>query len=156
MLESLLNFRFRGTPLSSEDFLIALENIIIETVSTELCADRHNAHGNGFNTSPACAASYVARSFSVFFLLRSTQRTFAVCRTAGAQVLTMSSLMTWYPCFSGPALHCRVPFSPLCFFSPRAEGTGMPVVFSLDCIYLLSTGVVVLSCRYPESRQPTD
>ena len=34
----------------------------------QLCADRHNADGNGFNTSPAYAASHVARSFSVFFL----------------------------------------------------------------------------------------
>ena len=32
----------------------------------ELCADRHNADGNGFNTSPALAASFVARSIFVF------------------------------------------------------------------------------------------
>ena len=33
----------------------------------QLCADRHNADGNGFNTSPAYAASYVARIlFCVF------------------------------------------------------------------------------------------
>ena len=47
----------------------------------------------------------------VFSLLRGTQPTSTMCLTAGAQALTMSSLM-WYPCLSGPALHCRVPFSP--------------------------------------------
>ena len=39
-------------------------------------------------------------------------------------------VMTWYPCLSGPGLHCRVPFSPLCFFSPKAEGTGMSKFFT--------------------------
>ena len=34
MLESLLNFRFRGATLKYEELLIALENIIIEMVST--------------------------------------------------------------------------------------------------------------------------
>ena len=39
----------------------------------QLCADRHDADGKGFNTSPAFAASYVARSFFfVFSLLRGT------------------------------------------------------------------------------------
>ena len=34
MLESLLNYRFRGTTLSFEELLIALENIIIDKVTT--------------------------------------------------------------------------------------------------------------------------
>ena len=34
MLESLSNFRFRGTALNYEEFTIALENIIIDKVST--------------------------------------------------------------------------------------------------------------------------
>ena len=59
----------------------------------QLCADRHNADGNGFNTSAASAASYVACCFSVFSLLRGTQRTSTMCPTAGAQALTMPSLM---------------------------------------------------------------
>ena len=82
----------------------------------KLCADRHNADGNGFNTCPAYAASYVARSFSVFSLLLGTQRTLTVCPTAGAQALTMSSLMTWYSCLSGQ--HCTAECrSRLCAFS---------------------------------------
>ena len=76
----------------------------------QLRTDRHNAGGNGFNTSPASAASYVA--CCVFSLLRGTQRTSTMRPTTGAQALTMSSLMPWNPCLSGSALHCRVPFSP--------------------------------------------
>ena len=34
MLESLLNFRFRGTTLKYADLLVALENLIIDKVST--------------------------------------------------------------------------------------------------------------------------
>ena len=35
MLESLLNYRFRGTTLPHEDLLIALENFIIDKVATQ-------------------------------------------------------------------------------------------------------------------------
>ena len=34
MLESLLNFRFRGATLKHEESLVALENVIIDTVAT--------------------------------------------------------------------------------------------------------------------------
>ena len=60
--------------------------------------------------------------FFSFSLLRGTQRTLTVCPTAGAHALTMSSLMTWHPCHSGPALHCRVPFSPWWVYSRKAWG----------------------------------
>ena len=80
----------------------------------QLCADRHNADGN-------------ARFYSV---LRGTQRTSTVCPTAGAQALTMSSLMTWYPCLrASTALQSAVLASVL--FSPKAEGTDLSLYFYL-------------------------
>ena len=69
----------------------------------------------------------------VLRVMRGTQRTTTMCPTAGAQALTMSSLMSWYPCLSGPALHCRVPFSPFVLvFSPKSTGHKHFVVFLLD------------------------
>ena len=40
VLESLLNFRFRGTTLKYKEILIALENIIIDKVSTKDDSER--------------------------------------------------------------------------------------------------------------------
>ena len=97
----------------------------------QLCADRHNADGNGFLTHLQLTPRLTLPALFCFCsLLRGTQRPSTMCPTAGAQALTVSSLMTWYPCLSVPALHCRVPFSPLCFFSPKAEGTGMSLFFT--------------------------
>ena len=102
----------------------------------QLYADRPNAGRTGFNTSPAFAASYVARSFLFFFLpcceAPSGHRRCVL--PLGAQALTMPSLMTWYPCRSGPALHCKVPFSPLCFFLSESRGHRLVIVFYLDCV----------------------
>ena len=57
--------------------------------------------------------------FFIFSFLRGTHRTSTVCLTAGAQALSMSSLMT------------LAPFSPLCCFSPKAEGTDLSYFFYL-------------------------
>ena len=97
----------------------------------QLRADTHNADGNGFNTSPASAASYVACCFLP--LLQGTQRTSTMCPAAGAQALTMSSLMSWYPCLSGPALHCRVPFSPFVLVCLQKHMSQAFRRFFLDC-----------------------
>ena len=93
-----------------------------------LRADRHNADGNGFNISPAPRLTLLA----FFSLLQNTQRTSTMCPTAGVQALTMSSLMSWYPCLSGPALHCRVPFSPFCacFFSKNHKSQAFRSFFT--------------------------
>ena len=80
--------------------------------------------------------------FFCFFLAARHPATSTMCPTAGAQALTVSSLMTWYPRLSGPALHCRVPFPLLCFFLSKSRGYRHVVFFHLT----VSAFVVVLSC----------
>ena len=61
--------------------------------------------------------------------------------TAGAQVLASVSMIPWYPCQSGPALHCRVPFLALraSVLHKRMAQEASIFLFFRD---LLSTGVV--------------
>ena len=48
--------------------------------------------------------------FSFFFSARHPAG-IDMCPAAGAQTLVMVLMLPWQPCHSGPALHCRVPFS---------------------------------------------
>ena len=77
--------------------------------------------------------------------LRGTQRTLTGRPTAGAQVLARVPKAPWHPHHSWPALHCRVPCSPfvLAFLEKHRVQAFRSLLFGL---YLLSTGVVVLSC----------
>ena len=56
MLESLLNFRFRGTTLDYEELLIALENIIIDKVATVLAARNRKIDTSALMESATVAA----------------------------------------------------------------------------------------------------
>ena len=55
---------------------------------------------NSVPWSPAYAASMLPAFFPC---CEAPSGQLTVCPTAGAQALTVSSLMTWYPCHSGPA-----------------------------------------------------
>ena len=77
-----------------------------------------------------------------------------MCPAAGAQALTMSSLMTWYPCLSGPALHCRVPFSPLVLAFLHKHRVQTFRTFWLDCICFRRSSCLVLSSSAIVMRWP--
>ena len=104
----------------------------------QVCADRHNADVNGLGTSPAYAASYVARSVSCFLFLAARHPADidnVPYRWCPDTYHVIFDDMVSVPLRSSTALQSAVLAFFMLFLS-ESRGYRHVVVFLLDCICL--------------------